>query len=356
MLPKEKFFIGKCFEERLIDTVVGSDALAMGVNYPIEKVVFTQLSKYYDGNISKNLFDQLAGRAGRKGYFDEGNVYYCEDFVNNRGYPLEAKGHNTGLLYDLYMFMKNEDINIQLTPRIKEILQEKTSIQAEAEYIAKFSYPQGNIQKNIRDIEDDIDYIKEEGFEDEVDKILGIGQRDEEYDYYYDYYGYDEEEEEIDDETKENKQKLMKKEQEFKENIAQVYFEEFSPKKNCAIFTDILCGIDPNIILDEYANPQNFYDMLQFRKYVKSLPKQYRRGLTKIEEMIREIDDMAIDAYRGSVSTSEISKQLKKENRLSAGNIMKVLKDQETIMKMSEKADILEEQLKIAEEYGLEDY
>lgn len=355
MLPKEKFFIGKCFEERLIDTVVGTDALAMGVNYPIENVVFTQLSKYYDGNISKNLFDQLAGRAGRKGYFDEGNVYYCEDFVNDRGYPLEAKGHDTSLLYALYMFKPNEDINIQLIPKIKEILQVKTSIQEEAEYITKFSYPQGNIKKNMSYIKGNIDYIKEEGFEDEVNRILGIGQREED-DYYYDDYGYEEEEEEIDEETRENKQELMKKEQEFKENIAQVYFEEFSPEKNCAIFADILCGIDPNRILDEYANPRNFYDMLQFRKYVKSLPKQYKRGLTKVEDMIREVDDMAIDEYRGSVSTNEISKRLKKENRLNAKNIMQVLEDQKMAMKMNEKADILEEQLRIAEEYGLEDY
>ena len=40
MLPKEKLFIEKLFEEELIDTVVGTDALALGVNFPVEKVVF----------------------------------------------------------------------------------------------------------------------------------------------------------------------------------------------------------------------------------------------------------------------------------------------------------------------------
>ena len=66
LLPKEKLLIEECFEKGLIDTVVGTDALAMGVNFPVENVIFTQLAKYYEGPISKNLFDQISGRAGRK--------------------------------------------------------------------------------------------------------------------------------------------------------------------------------------------------------------------------------------------------------------------------------------------------
>ena len=81
LLPKEKLFIEKCFEQGMIDTVVGTDALALGVNFPVENVIFAQLAKYYDGPINKNLFEQLAGRAGRKGFFDEGHVYYCTDFA-----------------------------------------------------------------------------------------------------------------------------------------------------------------------------------------------------------------------------------------------------------------------------------
>ena len=62
MLPKEKLFVEELFERRLIDTVVGTDALALGVNFPVENVVFAQLAKYADGKvsrISKNLFEQL---------------------------------------------------------------------------------------------------------------------------------------------------------------------------------------------------------------------------------------------------------------------------------------------------------
>ena len=41
--------------------------------------------------------------------------------------------------------------------------------------------------------------------------------------------------------------------------------------------------------------------MLQFRKYVKFLPKQYRKGLTKNSDRIREIDEVAIDGFRENI-------------------------------------------------------
>ena len=83
LLPKQKLFLEEIFEQKLIDVLVGTDALALGVNLPAEMVVLTQLVKYNGGEnkrISKNLFDQLVGRAGRRGYYDEGYVYYFRDF------------------------------------------------------------------------------------------------------------------------------------------------------------------------------------------------------------------------------------------------------------------------------------
>ena len=68
--------------------------------------------------------------------------------------------------------------------------------------------------------------------------------------------------------------------------------------------------------------------MLQFRKYVNSLPKKYRKGLTKVNDAIREIDDTALDVYRGKVSVQEIGEELYKEGRLSADNISQTLSKQ----------------------------
>jgi len=68
--------------------------------------------------------------------------------------------------------------------------------------------------------------------------------------------------------------------------------------------------------------------MLQFRKYVKSLPKKYRKGLTKINDEIREIDETAIEAYRGKVSVKEIGENLRFEGRLTANIIGEILNSQ----------------------------
>ena len=59
------------------DVVVSTDAIAMGMNLPIARVVFMESEKY-DGDITRQLTDseirQIAGRAGRYGQYDVGYV------------------------------------------------------------------------------------------------------------------------------------------------------------------------------------------------------------------------------------------------------------------------------------------
>ncbi len=61
----------------LLKVICGTDTLGVGVNIPIRTVVFTKLSKY-DGQkvqlLSVRDFQQIAGRAGRKGFDDRGTV------------------------------------------------------------------------------------------------------------------------------------------------------------------------------------------------------------------------------------------------------------------------------------------
>ena len=126
---------------------------------------------------------------------------------------------------------------------------------------------------------------------------------------------------------------------------------------NCKLFLEILSGAEPDTIINRYiASTGNFYDLLQFRKYVKSLSKQYRKGLTKINDMIDDIDEMAIGGFRGRLDINEVIEILEMEGKLSGVNVMRVLKEQELEQKMAERADIIDEQMKIAEQYGLEDY
>ena len=65
------------FSQGETDIVVSTDAIAMGMNLPIERVVFLESEKY-DGDITRTLTDaeikQIAGRAGRYGKYDVGFV------------------------------------------------------------------------------------------------------------------------------------------------------------------------------------------------------------------------------------------------------------------------------------------
>ena len=62
------------------EVVVSTDAIAMGMNLPIQRVVFLEQEKY-DGDITRPLTDseikQIAGRAGRYGQYDIGYVNAC---------------------------------------------------------------------------------------------------------------------------------------------------------------------------------------------------------------------------------------------------------------------------------------
>jgi superfamily II RNA helicase len=78
LLPKYRLLVEKLAQEGLLKIICGTDTLGVGVNVPIRSVLFTQLSKY-DGTsvriLSNREFAQIAGRAGRRGYDDRGDVW-----------------------------------------------------------------------------------------------------------------------------------------------------------------------------------------------------------------------------------------------------------------------------------------
>lgn len=77
MLPKYRLLIEKFAQMGLLKIIMGTDTLGVGVNVPIRSVLFTKLYKF-DGQkrgiLSVRDFKQIAGRAGRKGFDDEGFV------------------------------------------------------------------------------------------------------------------------------------------------------------------------------------------------------------------------------------------------------------------------------------------
>ncbi len=77
LLPKYRMLVERLAQRGLLAAISGTDTLGVGVNVPIRTVLFTQLCKY-DGETTRILsvreFQQIAGRAGRKGYDDAGSV------------------------------------------------------------------------------------------------------------------------------------------------------------------------------------------------------------------------------------------------------------------------------------------
>ena len=77
LLPKYRFLAEKLSQQGLLKIIVGTDTLGVGINMPLRTVVFTKLCKF-DGRkdrlLSVREFQQIAGRAGRKGYDTQGYV------------------------------------------------------------------------------------------------------------------------------------------------------------------------------------------------------------------------------------------------------------------------------------------
>jgi superfamily II RNA helicase len=77
LLPKYRLLVEQLAQQGHLKVIFGTDTLGVGVNIPIRTVVFTRLSKF-DGEkvgiLSVREFKQIAGRAGRRGFDEQGSV------------------------------------------------------------------------------------------------------------------------------------------------------------------------------------------------------------------------------------------------------------------------------------------
>lgn len=96
LLPKYRVLVEKLAQTGLLKVICGTDTLGVGVNIPIRTVLFTKLCKY-DGEktaiLSNRDFHQISGRAGRKGFDDEGRVVVQapEHMIENLRLEAKAK-------------------------------------------------------------------------------------------------------------------------------------------------------------------------------------------------------------------------------------------------------------------------
>lgn len=96
MLPKYRRLVEQLAQSGLLKVICGTDTLGVGINVPIRTVVFSALTKY-DGIRQRHLkareFHQIAGRAGRAGYDDDGYVVVqAPDHVIENVKALEKAG------------------------------------------------------------------------------------------------------------------------------------------------------------------------------------------------------------------------------------------------------------------------
>jgi superfamily II RNA helicase len=77
LLPKYRVLVEQLAQKGLLKVICGTDTLGVGINVPIRTVLFTRLCKY-DGQktaiLSARDFHQISGRAGRKGFDNQGWV------------------------------------------------------------------------------------------------------------------------------------------------------------------------------------------------------------------------------------------------------------------------------------------
>lgn len=97
LLPKYRVLVEKLAQQGLLKIICGTDTLGVGVNVPIRTVLFTQLCKY-DGSrtgiLTARDFHQISGRAGRRGFDDQGYVVAMapEHVIENKRLEAKAAG------------------------------------------------------------------------------------------------------------------------------------------------------------------------------------------------------------------------------------------------------------------------
>ena len=97
LLPKYRLLVEKLAQQGHLKIICGTDTLGVGVNIPIRTVLFTRLCKF-DGEktalLSVRDFQQISGRAGRKGFDTQGSVVAQapEHVIENKRLDAKAAG------------------------------------------------------------------------------------------------------------------------------------------------------------------------------------------------------------------------------------------------------------------------
>ncbi len=148
LLPVLKQLVEELFGRGLMSVVFSTDTLALGINMPARSVVIGQMSKF-DGQsvrpLRPNEFQQMAGRAGRRGIDTEGYVILpYSPWVTFQ----EAMGIATGELYPVessFALRYNTVLNLWDPPDGERVL-----------YVLRESLMQFQMSRKVRELSDDM--------------------------------------------------------------------------------------------------------------------------------------------------------------------------------------------------------
>ncbi|MDP9382064.1 MAG: DEAD/DEAH box helicase [Chloroflexota bacterium] len=148
LLPVLKQLVEELFNRTLMSVVFATDTLALGVNMPARSVVIGQMSKF-DGQsvrpLRPNEFQQMAGRAGRRGIDTEGYVLVPYSPWVSFG---EAMNIATGELYPVestFALRYNTVLNLWDPPRGERVL-----------YVLRESLMQFQMSRKVRELSDEM--------------------------------------------------------------------------------------------------------------------------------------------------------------------------------------------------------
>lgn len=258
MLIKEKLMIEELYRNKVINVLIGTNGLSLGVNLPAELVVFTQLEMYYQGLVSSAEFNQMAGRGGRLGLYPKGYVGICDFGIESYNSTLSGN----------YQILQKMPITESLTSfnfNIERLLQ-------------------NSVCKNDVILLPDIELIKEVAFFKAVFPDTGDEELKAKVKNIYLAFN-------SIAETRNIKPALLL------DYCQKYYFNEFDFEENMEYIISLEEGHDDllkdvfGINLDSFprSDGRAIRDLMQIRKYIKK--KVYnRQAVAKIEEFVLSVD------------------------------------------------------------------
>ena len=146
----------RMFAEGETDVVVATDAIGMGMNLPIRRVVFLETEKF-DGIVRRPLLPeeikQIAGRAGRYGIYDEG-------YVTSEGF----RKHISAGLQSEYEQITEAVIDfpeslLDIEAELPDILEKWDQIRTHPGYVRADTKRLISLCNMIRDLSDDKEFL-----------------------------------------------------------------------------------------------------------------------------------------------------------------------------------------------------